>query len=89
MKELAQYDLEQGGFIVVELDDSDPGYDRIARGRGDIAARTGKVRIAPLEGGRAETVDVGVRVRALAAASPRAVAVAAGGLLVVRLRGQD
>jgi hypothetical protein len=34
MKELVGFDVEGGGSVLVELDDDEPGIDRVARGDG-------------------------------------------------------
>jgi hypothetical protein len=42
VKRLAAFELLQGGSVVVEVADSDPGYDRLARGAGELVADTGR-----------------------------------------------
>lgn len=49
MKQLAAFASGEGGSVVVEIDDGDPGYDRVARGAGELVADTGKQLGSALE----------------------------------------
>jgi hypothetical protein len=42
VKQLAAFGLPEGGPLLVEIDDDDPGYDRAARSAGELVADTGK-----------------------------------------------
>jgi hypothetical protein len=101
VKELAAFGLPEGGAVVVEIDDSDPGYDRVARGAREVVADTGKQFGAALDvirptadalidkigrlAARPETVEVQLGIRLNAQAGAVIASTQAEGHLQVKL----
>jgi hypothetical protein len=83
LKELAAFEVADGGSVIVELADSDPGYDRVARKPGQLVADTGKELASVLDVIRPTAEAVLAKVGALAE-GPETVAVQFG----IRLNAQ-
>jgi len=49
VKELARFEAADSGSVLVEVDESDPGFDRVARSAGEFAIDTGKHLATALE----------------------------------------
>lgn len=65
MKELMGFDLEAGGEVLVEVDDTEPGFERVARGDG-LALHASRTLEAALEPLRTTAEALFAKVRAIA-----------------------